>query len=51
MNPIIDTIILVLFVLFLIYLVAGFNRQQIKKHNDKMDMLDKRQKEFEDKNK
>ena len=51
MNPVVDTIMLVLFVLFLIYIVAGFNKQQVKKHNDRMDMLDKRQKEFEEKKK
>ena len=51
MNPVVDTIMLVLFVLFLIYIVAGFNRQQVQKHNERMDMLDKRQKEFEEKKK
>ncbi len=51
MNPIVDTIVLILFVLFLVFVVAGFNRQQVQKHNERMDMLDKRQKEFEKKNK
>jgi uncharacterized membrane protein len=51
MNPIVDTIVLILFVLFLVFIVAGFNKQQVKKHNERMDMLDKRQKEFEKKNK
>ena len=51
MNPIVDTIVLILFVLFLVFIVAGFNRQQVQKHNERMDMLDKRQKEFEKKNK
>jgi len=51
MNPIVDTIMVILFILFLVYIVAGFNRQQVKKHNDRVNMLDKRQKEFEEKNK
>jgi hypothetical protein len=41
MNPIVDTIILVAFVCFLIYLVAGFNKQQVEKHNKKMDEREK----------
>ena len=45
MNPIVDTIILVAFVGFLIFLVAGFNRQQVEKHNKKMDEIEKRNKE------
>lgn len=46
MNEIVDTIMVVAFVLFLIFIVAGFNKQQVKKHNDKMDILDKRNKKL-----
>jgi len=49
MASVIDTIMIILFVLFLIYIVAGFNKQQVKKHNDRMDMLDKREKEYQEK--
>jgi uncharacterized membrane protein len=47
MNPIVDTIILIIFVLFLVFIVAGFNRQQVQKNLDRAEMLEKRQKEFE----
>ncbi len=46
MNEIIDTIVLILFVLLLIFLVAGFNKQQVQKHNKRMDELEKRQKDL-----
>ena len=51
MNPIVDTIVLIAFVGLLIFLVAGFNRQQVQKHNKRMDEIEKRNKEFEEKNK
>jgi len=46
-----DTIMVILFILFLVYVVAGFNRQQVEKHNARTDMLNERQKEFEANNK
>jgi len=51
MNPVVDTIVIILFVLLLIYVVAGFNKQQVAKHDKRMDMLDERQKQFEAKQK
>ena len=51
MNEIIDTIVLILFVLLLIFLVAGFNKQQVQKHNKRMDELEKRQKDLNKKDK
>jgi flagellar biogenesis protein FliO len=40
---------IILFILFLVYIVAGFNKQQVKKHNDRMDMLDKREEKYQQK--
>jgi len=51
MNPVVDAIVIILFVLLLIYVVAGFNKQQVDKHDKRMDMLDERQKQFEAKQK
>jgi flagellar biogenesis protein FliO len=49
MNAVVDTIMIILFVLFLTYIVAGFMRQQVDKHHDKMDMLDEREKKYQKK--
>lgn len=49
MNPIVDTIMVILFVLFLVYIVAGFNRNQVKKHNDRINILNKREEEYKKK--
>jgi F0F1-type ATP synthase membrane subunit b/b' len=45
MNPIVDTIVMTLFVMILAFLVIGFNRQTLKNYNDKIEARDKRHKE------
>ena len=37
MKDILDTIILVMFVIMVAMFIINFNRQQIKKHTDKVD--------------
>lgn len=44
MKEIIDTIVFVLFVAMLAFFIIGFNRQQIKKHTDKLEEIEKRNK-------
>jgi len=43
-----DTIMIILFILFLVFVVAGFNRQQVEKNNERAKMLEERQKEFKE---
>ena len=45
MNPIVDTIVLVLFVLILIFFVVGFNRQTVQNYHDKIEARDRRHEE------
>jgi flagellar biogenesis protein FliO len=42
-----DTIAIILFILILVYIVAGFNRQQVEKNNARIKMIEERQKEIE----
>lgn len=37
MKDILDTIILIMFVIMVAMFIINFNRQQIKKHTDKLD--------------
>ncbi|MBL3520050.1 hypothetical protein ACNSOP_10000 [Aliarcobacter lanthieri] len=41
MKEIVDTIILILFVFMVAMFIINFNRQQIKKHTDKIEENDK----------
>lgn len=41
MKDILDTIILVMFVIMVAMFIINFNRQQIKKHTDKFDTDEK----------
>jgi F0F1-type ATP synthase membrane subunit b/b' len=45
MNPIVDTIVMTLFVMILAFLIIGFNRQTLKNYNDKIEARDERHKE------
>ena len=45
MNPIVDTIVMTLFVMILAFFVIGFNRQTLKNYNDKIKARDERHKE------
>ena len=42
MKDILDTIILIMFVIMVAMFIINFNRQQIKKHTDKFDGHEKR---------
>lgn len=42
MKEILDTIILVMFVIMVALFIINFNRQQIKKHTDKLDENEKK---------
>ncbi|MDY0052764.1 MAG: hypothetical protein RBR65_09510 [Aliarcobacter sp.] len=42
MKDILDTIILIMFVIMVAMFIINFNRQQIKKHTDKADENEKR---------
>ena len=41
MKDILDTIILIMFVIMVALFIINFNRQQIKKHTDKMEKKEK----------
>lgn len=45
MKEILDTIILILFVFMAAMFIIGFNRQQVKKHKDKLEEIEKKQKD------
>lgn len=45
MKEILDTIILILFVFMAAMFIIGFNKQQIQKHKDKLDEIEKKQKD------
>lgn len=42
MKEIIDTIVLILFAFMVFMFIKGFNKQQIDKHNKKIDELEKK---------
>ncbi|MCK9161296.1 MAG: hypothetical protein GX118_07325 [Arcobacter butzleri] len=44
MKEIVDIVVFALFIIVLIYLIAGFNRQQVQKHSDKLKEIEKRNK-------
>lgn len=44
MKEVIDTIVVILFVLMVFAFIRGFNKQQIDKHNKKLDELEKKEK-------
>jgi uncharacterized membrane protein len=50
LKEIIDTIALIGFVLVLFVLLAGFNRQQVEKHNQRLEEHERRKKEKEEEN-
>lgn len=41
MKEIIDTIVVILFVFMVAMFIINFNRQQIKKHTDKLEEIEK----------
>ncbi|AXX92393.1 hypothetical protein AMOL_1418 [Malaciobacter molluscorum LMG 25693] len=45
MKEILDIIILILFVFMLAMFIIGFNKQQIKKHKDKIEEIEKKKKD------
>lgn len=47
MKTILDVIVIVLFVAILIYILRGFNKQQIKKHEELLEKAKKRREELE----
>jgi len=48
MKDILDIIVIIIFVFFVASFIIGFNKQQIKKHTDKLEINEK-QKSEEDK--
>ena len=42
MKDILDTIILIMFIIMVAMFVINFNRQQVKKHTDKMEKNNKK---------
>ncbi len=42
MKEILDTIILIMFVIMVFGFIRGFNKQQIEKHKQKLDELEKK---------
>ncbi|MFA6788850.1 MAG: hypothetical protein WC149_02335 [Arcobacteraceae bacterium] len=49
MKEILDVIVIIVFVFFVASFIIGFNKQQIQKHKDKLDEIQK-QKNKENKN-
>ena len=47
MKLALDIIVITLFVLILIYILRGFNKQQIQKHEDLLEKAKKRREELE----
>ena len=47
MKDIIDIVVLALFVFMVFMFIRGFNKQQIDKHNKKIEELEKRKKKDE----
>lgn len=45
MKEILDIIVIIIFVIIVFGFIRGFNKQQIEKHNKKLDELEKREKE------
>lgn len=45
MKEILDTIVIILFVIIVFGFIRGFNKQQVEKHNKKLDEIEKREKE------
>lgn len=41
MKEILDVIVIVMFVFFVASFIIGFNKQQIQKHKDKLDEIEK----------
>ncbi len=41
MKDILDVIVTILFVFMVFMFIRGFNKQQIKKHTDKLDAIEK----------
>ena len=44
MKEVIDTIIIILFVFMIFMFIKGFNKQQIDKHNKRLDEIDTKDK-------
>lgn len=44
MKEVIDTIVIVLFAFMVFMFIKGFNKQQIDKHNNRLDELEKKDK-------
>ena len=49
MKDILDTVILIMFIIMVALFIINFNRQQIKKHTDKFDGNEKRNTEKNEK--
>ena len=47
MKDILDTVILIMFIIMVAMFIINFNRQQIKKHTDKVEENEKRNKQKE----
>lgn len=45
MKEILDTVVIILFVIIVFGFIRGFNKQQVEKHNKKLDEIEKREKE------
>ncbi|WP_198306259.1 hypothetical protein [Arcobacter vandammei] len=43
MKEILDTVVVILFVFMVAMFIINFNRQQIKKHTDKLEEIEKNQ--------
>jgi uncharacterized membrane protein len=50
MKEIFDTIAFVGLIVVLFVLLAGFNRQQVQKHNERLEEIEKRQKKNKEQN-
>lgn len=48
MKEILDVVVLLLFVFFVAAFIIGFNKQQIQKHKDKLDELEKNNRQKKD---
>lgn len=45
MKEILDTIVIIIFVIIVFGFIRGFNKQQIDKHTKKLEEIEKREKE------
>lgn len=45
MKEILDIVVIIIFVIIVFGFIRGFNKQQVEKHNKKLDEIEKREKE------